>query len=109
MAIQLGVSGYAPIQEIDLTDEELLLADVEDESPDETEDMADEVFAPTGKHRDDAVLDVTQLYLNEIGASPLLTAEEEVYYARLAQQGDEAARTRMIESNLRLVVKIARR
>jgi len=53
--------------------------------------------------------DPTRLYLNEIGASPLLSAEEEVYYSRLAQQGDEAARKRMIESNLRLVVKIARR
>ena len=53
--------------------------------------------------------DPTRLYLNEIGASPLLSAAEEVKYARLAQQGDEAARKRMIESNLRLVVKIARR
>jgi RNA polymerase nonessential primary-like sigma factor len=53
--------------------------------------------------------DPTRLYLNEIGASPLLSAEEEVKYSRLAQQGDEAARKRMIESNLRLVVKIARR
>ncbi len=54
-------------------------------------------------------LDATQLYLNEIGFSPLLTAEEEVYYARLALSGDDAGRKRMIESNLRLVVKIARR
>eukprot|EP01155_Anaeramoeba_flamelloides_P048890 Anaeramoba_flamelloidesc41273_g1_i1.p2 GENE.c41273_g1_i1~~c41273_g1_i1.p2 ORF type:complete len:186 (-),score=22.97 c41273_g1_i1:25-582(-) len=54
-------------------------------------------------------LDATQLYLNEIGFSPLLTAEEEVYFSRLALKGDEAARKRMIESNLRLVVKIARR
>ncbi len=54
-------------------------------------------------------LDATRLYLNEIGYSSLLTAEEEVYYARLAQQGDESARARMIEGNLRLVVKIARR
>jgi RNA polymerase nonessential primary-like sigma factor len=53
--------------------------------------------------------DPTRLYLNEIGASPLLTAEEEITFSRLAQQGDEAARKRMIESNLRLVVKIARR
>ena len=53
--------------------------------------------------------DPTRLYLNEIGASPLLTAEEEVRFSRLAQRGDEAARKRMIESNLRLVVKIARR
>ncbi|HBM10502.1 MAG TPA: RNA polymerase sigma factor RpoS, partial [Pseudomonas sp.] len=54
-------------------------------------------------------LDATQLYLNEIGFSPLLTPEQEVHFARLAQKGDPAGRKRMIESNLRLVVKIARR
>jgi len=54
-------------------------------------------------------LDATQLYLNEIGFSPLLSAEEEVFYSRLALKGDEAGRKRMIESNLRLVVKISRR
>lgn len=48
-------------------------------------------------------------YLNEIGVSPLLTAEEEVSIARRIRAGDESARQRMIESNLRLVVKIARR
>jgi RNA polymerase nonessential primary-like sigma factor len=53
--------------------------------------------------------DAIRLYLAEIGFSPLLTAEEEVYFARRARRGDEAARRRMIESNLRLVVKIARR
>lgn len=47
--------------------------------------------------------------LGEIGYSPLLTAEEEVYFARRALRGDVASRRRMIESNLRLVVKIARR
>ncbi|MBC8952781.1 RNA polymerase sigma factor RpoS [Xenorhabdus sp. PB62.4] len=55
------------------------------------------------------VLDATQLYLGEIGFSPLLTAEEEVLFARRALRGDMAARQRMIESNLRLVVKISRR
>lgn len=54
-------------------------------------------------------LDATQLYLNEIGYSPLLSPEEEVYYARQALRGVEAGRKRMIESNLRLVVKISRR
>lgn len=54
-------------------------------------------------------LDATQIYLNEIGFSPLLSAEEEVFYARKALKGEEAARKRMIESNLRLVVKISRR
>lgn len=56
-----------------------------------------------------ASLDATQLYLSEIGFSPLLSAEEEVYFSRRALKGDEKARKRMIESNLRLVVKIARR
>ncbi|WP_340619761.1 RNA polymerase sigma factor RpoS [Xenorhabdus siamensis] len=55
------------------------------------------------------ILDATQLYLGEIGFSPLLTAEEEVLFARRALRGDIAARQRMIESNLRLVVKISRR
>lgn len=53
--------------------------------------------------------DATRLYLKEIGFSPLLTAEEEVFFSRKSQKGDAAARRRMIESNLRLVVKIARR
>lgn len=56
-----------------------------------------------------ANLDATQLYLSEIGFSPLLSAEEEVYFSRLALKGDEPSRKRMIESNLRLVVKISRR
>ncbi|WP_458309705.1 RNA polymerase sigma factor RpoS [Providencia sp. CRPN15183] len=55
------------------------------------------------------VLDATQIYLSEIGFSPLLTAEEEVFYARRALRGDIASRQRMIESNFRLVVKISRR
>ena len=54
-------------------------------------------------------LDATRLYLNEIGFSSLLTAEEEVYYSRKLLKGDEAARKKMIECNLRLVVKISRR
>jgi RNA polymerase nonessential primary-like sigma factor len=57
----------------------------------------------------DEELDATRLYLSEIGYSPLLTPQEEVHFARLAQRGNEGGRRRMIESNLRLVVKIARR
>ncbi|MFY9327923.1 MAG: RNA polymerase sigma factor RpoS [Georgfuchsia sp.] len=52
--------------------------------------------------------DITQIYLNEIGASPLLTAEQEQTLARACVAGDFSARQRMIESNLRLVVSIAR-
>jgi RNA polymerase nonessential primary-like sigma factor len=53
--------------------------------------------------------DPTSIYLNEIGVSKLLTAAEEKKYARRIRDGDESARHRMIECNLRLVVKIARR
>jgi len=53
--------------------------------------------------------DPTRLYLSEIESSQLLTAEEEVFYSRKAQKGESAARDKMIECNLRLVVKIARR
>jgi len=53
--------------------------------------------------------DVTQIYLNEIGANALLTAEEELALSRRVRQGDEAARQKMIERNLRLVVNIAKR
>jgi RNA polymerase nonessential primary-like sigma factor len=54
-------------------------------------------------------LDATQIYLGEIGFSPLLTAEEEIKFSREALKGNEKSRERMIVSNLRLVVKIARR
>lgn len=53
--------------------------------------------------------DATRIYLNELGGSKLLTAEEEKHYGKLALKGDERARRVMIESNLRLVVKISRR
>ena len=88
----------AEVEEAVLDDEKMeLLEDVETE---------DDVFA---KEETVKNLDATQLYLGEIGFSPLLSAEEEVYFARRALKGCEASRKRMIESNLRLVVKIARR
>lgn len=50
-----------------------------------------------------------QVYLKEIGFSPLLTAEEEISLAKKIKKGDAKARTQMIESNLRLVVRVAKR
>ncbi|WP_148253054.1 RNA polymerase sigma factor RpoS [Aidingimonas lacisalsi] len=94
------------LQEMDLEVEEIL--DNDDNTP--TKD--DEEFEKALNREENNYhhsLDATQIYLNEIGFSPLLTPEEEVHYGRLAQQGDPAGRARMIESNLRLVVKIARR
>jgi RNA polymerase nonessential primary-like sigma factor len=52
--------------------------------------------------------DATQHYLNQIGTRPLLTPQEEVQVATLAKAGDFAARQKMIEHNLRLVVSIAK-
>jgi RNA polymerase nonessential primary-like sigma factor len=52
--------------------------------------------------------DVTQIYLHEIGAKPLLTPDEELATARRAVAGDFAARQAMIEHNLRLVVNVAK-
>jgi len=96
-------------QEVNLNGQGSDSADTETGSvnrPEETRSFSkDSTLTPSHT----AQLDATRLYLNEIGASPLLTAEEEVYFSRRAQKGEEAARKRMIESNLRLVVRIARR
>lgn len=81
------------------TDADAASADI-----DTDEDEDPEKFAAS-----EVVLDAASLYLREIGYAPLLTAQEEVFYSRKALAGDEASRKRMIESNLRLVVKIARR
>jgi len=59
-------------------------------------------------HNDNS-FDATRFYLNELGKSQLLTADQEKFYGKKALRGDEAARNIMIESNLRLVVKISRR
>ena len=89
--------------------------DMDDSDEDVSVDTTDSTSGKSESGRLDArhagaeAMDATRIYLGEIGFSPLLSAEEEVYYARRAQKGDEAARKRMIESNLRLVVKIARR
>lgn len=75
----------------------------------ENTDARDSKSASEAREEHAPHVDATRIYLKEIGFSPLLTAEEEVYYARRAQKGNDASRRRMIESNLRLVVKIARR
>jgi RNA polymerase nonessential primary-like sigma factor len=95
----------------DSAEEDVMVEDevLEESGVNSTEKKARDVesFSPGVIPQKD--LDATRMYLNEIGFSPLLTAEEEVFYGRKAQAGDDEARKRMIESNLRLVVKIARR
>jgi RNA polymerase nonessential primary-like sigma factor len=94
------------IEDIQLTDDEIKLSETEDVNEPQVKEKQIEPEAMAVSAGD---LDATRLYLNEIGFSPLLTAEEEIYYSRKLLKGDESAKKRMIESNLRLVVKIARR
>jgi RNA polymerase nonessential primary-like sigma factor len=95
-------------EEIELdAEEELVLSD--DNSSDTVEEEVEEKVTYARSDVSERDLDATRLYLSEIGFSPLLSAEEEVYFARQIAKGSEEARKRMIESNLRLVVKIARR
>ena len=93
----------------DLTDEQLLEKIIPQREAAKAKREATAKSMPSSSDRLQKTLDATQLYLNEIGFSPLLSPEEEVYFARMAMRGEDAGRKRMIESNLRLVVKIARR
>lgn len=89
-------------------DLDILVTDTSAEDSDEVDEEFKKALAHNSESSSD-VVDATQIYLNEIGFTPLLTAEEETKYGRLALRGNKKARARMIECNLRLVVKIARR
>jgi RNA polymerase primary sigma factor len=80
--------------------------DATSDSPDSMEDEEnEEIKVPEIEHFDDAI----KLYLREVQKTKLLTADEEKELAQRISRGDKSARDRMIESNLRLVVKIAKR
>ena len=89
-------------------------SDVNDDDDYEFSDTVDdrsefnniEIGAQDFSHVDN---DATRMYLVDIGFRPLLTKDEEFYYAKKVQQGDSKSKNMMIESNLRLVVKIAKR
>jgi RNA polymerase primary sigma factor len=66
-------------------------------------ELAEHVYEPS------PTTDSLQLFLNEVGRHPLLTAAQEVELAKRIERGDAAAKERMINSNLRLVVSIAKR
>ncbi|HBX40350.1 MAG TPA: RNA polymerase sigma factor RpoS, partial [Marinobacter adhaerens] len=98
------------VSDMDDAEDQLLAEEKVEKEPTEEVAEVEEDIPTQGRYfTSQKQLDATQLYLNEIGFSPLLTPEEEVYFARLARKGEESGRKRMIESNLRLVVKIARR
>lgn len=121
---------YALVEE-EISDSDLAKAEIEDEDEHEeihdvaeiqtesydplddalcaSEEWLEKVDSEEAAHLPKKSFDATQLYLGEIGYSTLLTADDEVHFARLAQQGCIKSRNRMIEGNLRLVVKIARR
>jgi len=79
--------------------------DVDDPDAEEEVDVDVDLSIPEGVGIDDPV----RMYLKEIGRVPLLTAEEEIELAKRMEQGDESAKRRLAEANLRLVVSIAKR
>ena len=102
------------IQELELDDEELerIYAELEERHITLTDDcgrQTDEEATYVNGDLAQATTDSLQLFLNEAGRYPLLTAAEEVELAKRVERGDGAAKDRMINSNLRLVVSIAKR
>lgn len=97
---QNGVDVLRIVEEDEPDDEEVVLTE-EDEVDVENIDLS----VPDGVSIEDPV----RMYLKEIGKVPLLTAEEEIDLAQKMENGDEEAKKRLAEANLRLVVSIAKR
>lgn len=96
-----GVDVLRITDEDEEPDEELILAEEEEEVDVENIDLS----VPDGVSIEDPV----RMYLKEIGKVPLLNAEEEIELAKRMEEGDEEAKKRLAEANLRLVVSIAKR
>lgn len=103
---QLGRMGIDVVPEPEEV-EEVLEKETDDlaEEPEEIEEAEVDLSVPEGVGIDDPV----RMYLKEIGRVPLLTAEEEIELAKRMEAGDEVAKRRLAEANLRLVVSIAKR
>jgi RNA polymerase primary sigma factor len=101
------------VQEHELTDEEIerLHAELDERGIELTDDCGHESKDSTYVNGDLAVAttDALQLFLNEAGRYPLLTAEQEVELSKRIERGDLEAKELMINSNLRLVVSIAKK
>ncbi|HOB81826.1 MAG TPA: RNA polymerase sigma factor RpoD [Peptococcaceae bacterium] len=98
----MGIALIPDASEIETLDDETVL-DLEQEE--EAEEVDLDLSVPEGVGIDDPV----RMYLKEIGRVPLLTAEEEIELAKRMEKGDEEAKRRLAEANLRLVVSIAKR
>src|SRR5438874_7094999 len=102
------------VQELELDDEQVqaLYKQIEERGLELTDDCCRENAPATTYVNGDlvhATTDALQLFLNEAGRYPLLTAAEEVELAKRIERGDKVAKDRMINSNLRLVVSIAKK
>ena len=86
-----------------------IVSDSTDNAEDVEEDPTELVVEDLTLSKDIKINDPVRMYLKEIGRINLLTSDEEFEYARLAEQGDEYAKRMLAESNLRLVVSIAKR
>ncbi|SPF43339.1 RNA polymerase sigma factor SigA [Candidatus Desulfosporosinus infrequens] len=110
---QLGRMGIDVVPEPGEVEQEVLRKskdddddDIVDEADEEAEEEAEvDLSVPEGVGIDDPV----RMYLKEIGRVPLLSAEEEISLAKRMEAGDEEAKRRLAEANLRLVVSIAKR
>lgn len=114
---QLISRGIAIVSEVELEPDELELSELEEEEVDDPDVEA--VIAESGGAKEIdleatipkgiAVDDPVRMYLKEIGKVPLLTAQEEIELAKRMEAGDEAAKQKLCEANLRLVVSIAKK
>jgi RNA polymerase primary sigma factor len=101
------------VQSLDLEEEEVeaLYERLEERGIEVSDDCGRETFDATYVNGDlaSSTTDALQLFLNEVGRYRLLTAEEEVELAKRIERGDKEAKDRMVNSNLRLVVSIAKK
>ena len=88
------------LEEVDIDDEDIVLT-----GEDEVDLASIDLSVPEGVDLEDPV----RMYLKEIGKVPLLSAEEEISISKRMEEGDEEAKKRLVEANLRLVVSIAKR
>ncbi len=102
---QLGRMGIDILPEAGEAEEEVLEKASDEETDEPEEEPEVDLSIPEGVGIDDPV----RMYLKEIGRVPLLNAQEEIQLAKRMEDGDESAKRRLAEANLRLVVSIAKR